>query len=105
MSVLRRLAAYLRPHAGRCAWAVLAMCAVALFNGASVLLLKPIVDRVFIARDFWMLALAVVAVPLIVALKTAASYAQNYLMSWLGQRVAQEIREDLFRQLHALPLE
>lgn len=105
MNVPMRFSAYLRPRALRIAEAVLAMCAVALFNGAAVLILKPIVDKVLIAKDFGMLWLAVVAVPLVMSLKTMASYAQNYLMSWLGQRVTQDIREDLFRHLHALPLE
>lgn len=100
-----RFLRYLKPYRRRMAWAVVAMMAVAGFNGASILLLKPIVDHVFIARDFRTLWLAVASVPLLLAFKSAASYAQNYLMSWLGQRVTQELRGDLYRQLHALPLE
>jgi|CXWL01.1.fsa_nt_gi subfamily B ATP-binding cassette protein MsbA len=105
MSVGRRLSRYLRPYRARFAWACAAMVAVSAFNGLAILLLKPIVDEVFIAKDLRMLALAVVAVPLLVSLKAAASYIQNYLMSWVGQRVTQQIREDLFRHLHLLPLE
>lgn len=105
MSVQRRLLHYLKPHRRRIAWAGAAMALVALLNGTSVLLLKPIVDRIFIAKDTRMLWLAVAALPLLVVLKTVASYAQNYLMSWLGQRVAQDLRGDLFRQLHALPMD
>ena len=102
---MTRLMRYLRPYRRRIGWAVGAMTTVALFNGTTVLLLKPIVDRVFIAKDFRILWFAVAALPLLVALKSAASYAQNYLMSWLGQKVTQDLRADLFRQLHALPLE
>jgi subfamily B ATP-binding cassette protein MsbA len=105
MSVRRRLARYLKPYRGRFGWACLAMIAVSAFNGLAILLLKPIVDEVFIAKDLRMLALAVAGVPLLIALKAAASYIQNYLMSWIGQRVSQQIREDLFRHLHLLPLE
>jgi subfamily B ATP-binding cassette protein MsbA len=105
MRAQERLFGYLKPYTNRVVYAILAMCAVALFNGTSILLLKPIVDKIFIAKDFRMLWLAVVALPLVIALKTVASYAQNYLMSWLGQKVTQEIREDLFRHLHRLPLE
>jgi len=104
MSIPARLWPYLRPHSRRLAWAVAAMVAVAVCNGGAVLLLKPIVDRVFIAKDWRMLWLAVVGVPLLIAGKTAISYAQNYLMSWLGQAVIQRIREDLFRHLMELPL-
>ncbi len=105
MKSLRRVLRYLKPYPARCAWAVLAMLTVAFFNGASVLLLKPIVDKVFIARDFRMLWIAAAAVPVIILLKTAVSYVQNYMMSWLGQKATQEIRSDLFRHLHALPLD
>ncbi|MBI5238870.1 MAG: hypothetical protein HY926_00215 [Elusimicrobia bacterium] len=99
MSTPARFWAYLRPHRRRFAWAVAAMCAVAAFNGGAVLLLKPIVDHILIARNLRMLWLAAAAVPLLMAGKTAVSYAQNYLMSWIGQSVTQSIREDLFRRL------
>ena len=105
MTVRRRLARYVKPYLGRFGWACLAMIVVSAFNGLGILLLKPIVDGVFIAKDIRMLALAVAVVPLLVALKAVASYIQNYLMSWIGQRVSQQIREDLFRHLHLLPLE
>jgi subfamily B ATP-binding cassette protein MsbA len=105
MTVRRRLLRYVKPYLGRFGWACVAMVAVSSFNGLGILLLKPIVDEVFIAKDLRMLALAVAGVPLLVALKAVASYVQNYLMSWIGQRVSQQIREDLFRHLHLLPLE
>ena len=105
MRTWRRFAIYLEPYTGRCAWAVGAMALVSAFNGLSVLLLKPIIDRLFIAKDMAMLILVVAGVPLLVILKSIASYAQNYLMSWIGQRVIQQVREDLFRHLHVLPLE
>ena len=105
MTVRRRLLRYVKPYLGRFGWACVAMVAVSAFNGLGILLLKPIVDEVFIAKDLRMLALAVAGVPLLVALKAVASYVQNYLMSWIGQRVSQQIREDLFRHLHLLPLE
>ncbi len=105
MNVYARFVPYLRPHAPRLVLAGVAMCLVAVFNGGSVLLLKPIVDKVFIAKDIPMLWLAVLGVPFLVLIKTAVSYIQNYLMSWIGQTVTQRIREDLFRHLHALPLE
>ncbi len=105
MTVRRRLLHYAKPYLGRFGWACLAMTAVSAFNGLGILLLKPIVDEVFIARDIRMLALAVAVVPLLVALKAVASYIQNYLMSWIGQRMSQQIREDLFKHLHLLPLE
>lgn len=105
MRTLRRFRHYLEPHAGRCDWAVAAMAVVSAFNGLGILLLKPIIDRLFIAKDFEMLGLVVAGVPLLVILKSIASYAQNYLAGWIGQKTVQQLREDLFRHLHELPLE
>ena len=105
MTPAKRMRRYLRPYLGRFGWACLAMLVVSAFNGFAILLVKPIIDRLFIARDLNMLWLAVFGLPFLVILKSVASYVQNYLMSWIGQRVIQEMREDLFRHLHALPLE
>lgn len=105
MSPVAGVLRYLKPYRLRVGYAIFAMLVVAGFNGASILILKPIVDHVLIARDFTMLWVAVVALPLLVALKTAFSYVQNYTMSWLGQRVTQDLRSDLFRHVLALPLD
>lgn len=105
MSVGKRLRRYVKPHLSRFVWAAAAMAVVSGFNGVSVLILKPIVDRILIEKDLHMLWLAVAGVPLLIAGKSVASYLQNYLMSWIGQRVTQQLREDLFRHLHVLPLE
>ena len=105
MSAAKRFRRYLRPYLGRFGWACTAMIVVSSFNGLAILLVKPIIDRLFIAKDLNMLWLAVFGLPFLVVLKSIASYVQNYLMSWIGQRVTQQIREDLFRHLHELPLE
>ena len=105
MNVYARLAPYLRPHRIRFVQACVAMLGVAVFNGGSLYLLKPIVDNVFVSKDFTMLWLVIVGVPLLVLTKTVFSYIQNYLMSWIGQRITQDLREDLFRHLHELSLD
>ena len=105
MNVYARLWPYIKPYRLRFAQACVAMLGVAVFNGGSLYLLKPIVDHVFVSRDFTMLWLVIVGVPVLVALKTIFSYVQNYLMSWIGQMAVQELREDLFRHLHSLSLE
>ncbi|MBI4387405.1 MAG: ABC transporter ATP-binding protein [Elusimicrobia bacterium] len=102
MNVYARFLPYLKPYRVRFFQACLAMGGVAIFNGASIYVLKPIVNHLFVSREFQVLWLAVVGIPLLVAMKTVASYIQNYLMSWIGQRVTQEVREELFRHLHAL---
>ena len=104
MRLLSRLLPYLKPYRLRFVQASLAMCLVALSNGAVIYVLKFVVDQVLIAKDFTMLWLITVGVPSMVGVKTVAAYIQNYLMSWIGQRVTQQLREDLFRHIHELSL-
>ncbi len=105
MRSLKRLKPYLKPHARRIAQACVVMVFVAIFNGAMVWLLKPVVDYVFIKKDPRILIGVVLIIPVIFLAKMIFTYAQAYLMSYLGQIITQEIREDLFRHLHELSLE
>lgn len=102
---MKRLIPYLRPYRGRFYCALGAMVLVSLFKGFSVYLLKPVVDEIFVARRFDMLWTVLWLVPSVFILKTAATYAENYLMSYIGQRVVQDIRDGLFSHLHRLGLE
>ncbi|MEE8424584.1 MAG: ABC transporter transmembrane domain-containing protein, partial [Elusimicrobiota bacterium] len=105
MNVINRLLPYLKPYRGRFFQASAAMVFVALSNGAVAFLVKPIIDGIFIYKDNSALWLVTLSVPLLFALKSITSYVQNYLMSWIGQRGAQQLREDLFTHLHTLSLE
>lgn len=105
MKVLHRLLPYLKPYRLRFLQASVAMIAVAAMNGVMIYVLKPIIDHVFMDKDFTLLPAIIVGVPTLAAIKSTAAYVQNYLMSWIGQRVTQELREELFRHLHALSLD
>ncbi|MBI5209084.1 MAG: ABC transporter ATP-binding protein [Elusimicrobia bacterium] len=105
MNSLARLAPYVLPHRTRFLQACCAMLGVALLNGLSVWLLKPAVDYVFISKETATLKLLVAAIPLAFFLKMVIQYTQSYLMSWLGQRITQRIREDLFRHMHELSMD
>ena len=105
MNLAARLWRYVGPYKLRFIQAGIAMVIVAACNGAVVYLLKPIVDGLFVFKDMQNLLAISFSVPVLMALKNAAGYVQNYLMSWIGQRVTQELREDLFRHLHKLSLD
>lgn len=102
---MKRLIPYLRPYRIRFFCALGAMAILAVFQGIFVYLLKPMVDEIFVAKRFEMLWVALWVVPAVFAVKTAAAYTQNYLMSYLGQRAVQDIRDELFSHLHRLGLE
>ncbi|TBR20117.1 ABC transporter ATP-binding protein [bacterium] len=124
----RRFLPYLKPHRIRFAQAGAAMVVVAASNGLILFLFKLVTDGVFLQSDILTskglltpylrplaerlelggrtnIVLISLAVPVFMLLKSIAGYAQNYLMSWIGQRITQELREDLFAHLHRLSLD
>ncbi len=128
MNSLARFVPYVRPYRLRFIQASVAMVVVAASNGMTAWILKPVIDGLFMQQDILTvrgvltpylrpltealalgpqtnLILITAAVPTLMAIKSVAAYAQNYLMSWIGQRVTQELREDLFRHLHKLSLD
>ena len=102
---VRRLVGYVRPYRWRCVQAGLVMMAVAALNGALVKVLGPITNSLFVSATPDELLRAAMLIPAVFFLKLVFQYTQSYLMSWLGQKITQEIREDLFRHVHALSMD
>ncbi|MDX6769289.1 MAG: ABC transporter ATP-binding protein [Elusimicrobiota bacterium] len=104
-AALKRLGGYVWPHRVRLAQACVVMTVVAALNGALVKVIGPVTNSLFVDTSPEQLQRVALAIPLIFFLKLVFQYTQSYLMSWLGQRVTQEIREDLFTHLHALSMD
>ncbi len=102
--VVVRLLAYLRPHWPRMAVAFACMLIASGLSLAAPYLVKVAIDQ-FIARGD-------VAGLTRIALLTAGAFlgiyatssAQQYLLSWVGQKVLADLRAQLFRHLQSLPL-
>ena len=104
---IRRIAAYIRPHKLRLIQACGVMIVVAALNGAMVKVLDPVTSSLFGSANADPAKLMQVAmlIPLVFFLMLIFKYTLAYLMSWLGQKITQEIREDLFTHLHALSMD
>jgi len=105
MKSLKRLMPYLRPHRARLFQAGAAMTATAAINGSVSYLLKLLVDNFSSIKTQGQLLLMVSAIPAVFLLKLAVQYTQAYLMSFISQKIVQQIRDDLFRHLHELSVE
>ncbi len=81
------------------------MALVAGLKGGGVYLIKPIVDDVLIHKQPRMFLFVLILIPSFFLLKFIVSYTLAYLMSWMGQRATQNIRDDLFSHLHELSVE
>ncbi|PXX99429.1 ABC transporter transmembrane domain-containing protein [Halomonas sp. LBP4] len=101
--VLLRLLGLLRPYRWRLALAGLALLAAA----SSVLLLgqglRLVIDQGFLAEDRARLNQALVMMLAVVAVLACASALRYYLVTWIGERLAADLRRRVFD--HLLELE
>lgn len=100
----RRLAACVRPYWARLAAASALMVTGAVSGLAGPYLLKLALDRAIPGRDLTGLngvALAYIAASFI---QWWAGYGQTYLVSWVGQSIIYDLREQMFARLQVLGL-
>ncbi|PKM96895.1 MAG: ABC transporter permease [Elusimicrobia bacterium HGW-Elusimicrobia-1] len=102
MNNLARLIKYVLPHRNRLILAAFLTALVSGITGATMLLIKPIIDKVFIAKDTGMLFMILWLVPLMWFIRGIAFYGQAYLLQYVGQRVTLALRGDLFAKLMSL---
>ena len=99
-----RLLAYLRPYSRRMAAAFGLTLATTALSLVSPYLTKVAIDRYITLGDAGGLArIAALMLAALVGL-FLASAGQQYVLSWVGQRVLAALRDQLFRHLQALPL-
>ena len=103
MKLFKRLSIYLRPYLGQLWIAAGCMGLVAALNALRIYLIKPLQDQVFIGHDMKMLNILIWAVPVISLALGLFSYVQNYLMSAIGLRATNDIRQKMFNHLQGLP--
>jgi subfamily B ATP-binding cassette protein MsbA len=101
----RALFAYVKPYKLRFAQAAISMLCLAAIRGGVVYICGPVIKGVFIDRNFAILKLIIIGLPVVFVLRMAAEYINAYLMSWIGQKVVQQIRDDLFTHIHRLSIE
>jgi len=99
LPLMRRLIGSVRPYGGALTAAVICMGVVAAMNAASAWLLDPVVNKVFVDRDRDLLYIIGASVFGVFALKSAASYAQEVLLAYVGQHVVSDIQNRLFAHL------
>ncbi len=99
-----RLMGYLRPYVPRMLAAGVCMLGVATFTGAFALLIKNVLDDVFISGDRFMLKLIPAAILATFFLKGLFYYGQQYLMGYVGQGVIRDLRGEIYDHLLEMDL-
>lgn len=102
--VVVRLLAYLRPYRRQMGLAFLAMLGVTALTLLTPYLLKLVVDEYISAGDRdGLVTIALITAAAFVGLYLTTA-GQQYLISWVGQRVLANLRSDLFRHLQRLSM-
>ena len=101
---MRGLLVLLRPYRGRTIAMIVALLAATLASLAPPPLAKLAIDDGIIPGDVGTLNLVVVAFIVSAIVYFLASYAQTYLVGWVGQRVLQDLRLRIFAHLQSLSI-
>jgi ATP-binding cassette, subfamily B, bacterial len=101
---LRWMAGLLRPYRGRVALAVVAILAATGAGLAPPYLAGQAIDAGIVTGDAGALTLIVIAFLAVAAVFALATYAQTYLVGWVGTRALQDLREHVFAHLQSMSI-
>jgi ABC-type multidrug transport system fused ATPase/permease subunit len=101
---LRWMVGLLRPYRGRVALTLVAMLAATAAGLAPPYLAGQAIDAGIVTGDTSALTLIVVAFLAVALLYAVASYAQTYLVGWVGTRALQDLRERVFAHLQSMSI-
>jgi subfamily B ATP-binding cassette protein MsbA len=99
----KRLLGYATPYWRAFSLAVLAMIGFAATDTGFAALMKPMLDGNFIERDPATIRFVPLALVGLFVLRGVTGFVSRYGMSWIGRRVIQRLRHDLFHRLLHLP--
>ncbi|MDD2316096.1 MAG: lipid A export permease/ATP-binding protein MsbA [Desulfobacterales bacterium] len=80
------------------------MLLVAASSAVSALLIKPVMDDIFVKQDIEMLRLMPIVVVVVFFLRGLGDYGQEYYMNYVGQRIIKDLRDRLYERVMDLPL-
>lgn len=102
--VVSGMLAFLRPYASRMALAALLMLVVTGLTLLTPYLIKVAIDESIAQNNLPELTRLAILIAAAFLGLFLASAGEQYLLSWVGQRVLADLRETLFRHLQKLPL-
>jgi subfamily B ATP-binding cassette protein MsbA len=102
LKIYTRLFTYLKPYKARIGWSVVFMGLTSALISAQAYLVKPVLDKVILAKDMGLGLYLPPALVLVTILKGAAAYGRDYMMGWVGQRVVNDIRDELYTHVESL---
>lgn len=98
-----RLLGYVRPYWRVFAVSLLAMAVAAATEPLLPALLKPLLDGTFVHKDDTIIRWAPLLILLIFFVRGVASFVGTYAISWVGNKLVMDLREEMFRKLLSMP--
>lgn len=100
----KRLYDLIKKNWGRLFAAMIGMLMMAAATATIPLLIKPVLDDVFVNKDqqmLWIMPLAVIALFLVNGI---GRFVQEYYMNYVGQKIIKDLRDSLYHHIIELPL-
>ena len=104
MILYKRILRYIKPYLHVLFAALLCTMLAAAGNLYLPWIFRDMIDKVLTAKDAYMLNMISASIVVIFFLRGIFLDGQNYLMSWVGQRVIIDIRAEVFRKLQRLSM-
>ncbi len=104
LGIYRRLLSFIKPYRVKLMISLILTTIVAGAMPAIALLVKYVMDKVFIAKDQFWLSLMAMAVIIIYLIKSICDYFSYYNMNDVGQSVIRDIRDRLYNHIQTLSM-
>lgn len=98
-AVFRRFSPYFKDYVPQFVFAIIGMILASAGTAVSAYLVKPLLDKIFIAKDVNMLHLLPYAIIAIYAIKEGGRYMQAYFTTFIGQDLIRRFREKILSNI------
>jgi len=102
--VYRRLLRYAAPHWRMFLLAMLGMVLYSATDVTFVRLVKPLIDRIFVAHDPLVIRWMPPVILAVFLVRGLANFTSSYAIAWIGQRVVAQLRQQVFEHLLRVPV-
>ena len=101
--IYRRLLGYLRPFKLAFMLSCVGMIASAASDTGLAMVIKPIIDSVFVDKDAYWIRLIPFMLLGLALLRGGSTFVSNFLMNWIGRYIIKNLRRQAFDRLLLLP--
>jgi subfamily B ATP-binding cassette protein MsbA len=99
MKVFKRLLKLAKPYRNKFIIAMLCMLVIGAMTSALAFLVKPALDDIFLKPKYFTLIWLPIAIIVVYLVKGICSYTQTVLMSFIGLRIVNNLRNKLYEQI------